>query len=59
MGMAGHKKDTSKLFMRGIMIFGLQEDIISWCRLYVQPVEVSGKGIEAAEEELMHGKKNT
>jgi hypothetical protein len=28
-------------------------------RLYVEPVEVSGKGIEAAVKEVMQGKKNT
>jgi SnoaL-like polyketide cyclase. len=54
----GTRRDNSKLFMRGVMIIGMQQDIITWCRLYVEPVEVNGKGIEAAVEEVMQGKKN-
>jgi hypothetical protein len=41
------------------MIMGIQEGRITWGRLYVEPVEVNGKGIEAAMEEVMHGKKIT
>ena len=55
----GTRKDNSKLFMRGIMIMGIQEGRINWGRLDVEPVEVNGKGIEAAMEEVMHGKKIT
>ena len=53
----GTRRDNSKLFMRGVIIMGVQEGKIIWGRLYVEPVEVSGKGIEAAVEEVMHGKK--
>lgn len=44
--------------MRGVMIMGVEEGKITWARLYVEPVAVSGKGIEAAVEEVMHGKKS-
>ena len=54
----GTRKDNSKLFMRGVMIIGVQNDKIIWGRLYVEPVEVSGKGIETAVKEVMQGKKN-
>jgi hypothetical protein len=54
----GTRRDNSKLFMRGVMIIGVQEGKITWGRLYVEPVEMSGKGIEAAVAEVMHGKKN-
>jgi ketosteroid isomerase-like protein len=53
----GTRRDNSKLFMRGVMIIGMQEDKIIWGRLYVEPVEVNGKGIEAAVEEVMRGRK--
>ena len=52
----GTRRDSSKLFMRGVMIMGVQEGKITWGRLYVEPVEVNGKGIEAAVKEVMHGK---
>jgi hypothetical protein len=55
----GTRKDKSKLIMRGVMIMGIKEDKITWGRLYVEPVETNGKGIEAAVEEVMHGKKDT
>jgi hypothetical protein len=54
----GTRRDNSKLFMRGVMIIGVQEDKITWGRLYVEPVEMNGKGIEAAVTEVMHGKRN-
>jgi len=54
----GTRKDNSKLFMRGVMIMGVQAGRISWGRLYVEPVEINGKGIEAAIEEVMRGKKD-
>ena len=54
----GTRKNNSKLFMRGVMIMGVQAGRISWGRLYVEPVEINGKGIEAAIEEVMRGKKD-
>jgi ketosteroid isomerase-like protein len=53
----GTRKDNSRLFMRGVMIMGVSEGKITWARLYVEPVDISGKGIEAAVEQVMHGKK--
>lgn len=54
----GTRRDNSKLFMRGVMIIGVHEDKITWGRLYVEPVEMNGKGIEAAVAAVMHGKRN-
>jgi hypothetical protein len=53
----GTRKDKTKLSMRGVMIMGVAGGKISWARLYVEPVEERGKGIEAAVEEVMQGKK--
>ena len=55
----GTRKDNSKLFMRGVTIMGIKEGKITWGRLYLEPVEMNGKGIEAAVEEVMHGKKSS
>ena len=53
----GTRRDKSRLLMRGVTIMGVEDGKIKWGRLYVEPVDVSGKGIEAAVEEVMHGKK--
>ena len=53
----GTRKDNTRLSMRGVMIVGVEEGKISWGRLYVEPVEESGKGIEAAVKEVMQGKR--
>jgi hypothetical protein len=55
----GTRRDNSKLFMRGVMIMGIQKSKITWARLYVEPVEESGKGIQAAIEEVMQGRKSS
>ena len=53
----GTRQDKSKLLMRGVTIMIVEESKIKWGRLYVEPVQMKGKGIEAAIEEVMHGKK--
>jgi hypothetical protein len=54
----GTRQDKSSLFMRGVTIFGVEEGKIKWGRLYVEPVQMTGKGIEAAVKEVMQGKKD-
>lgn len=53
----GTRRDGSKLFLRGVMIMGVQEGKFIRGRLYIEPVEANGRGIEAAVKEVMHGKK--
>ena len=53
----GTRQDKSRLLMRGVIIMIIENGKIKRGRLYMEPVEVSGKGIEAAIEEVMHGKK--
>ena len=53
----GTRQDKSRLLMRGVTIMGVEGGKIKWGRLYVEPVEMNGKGIDAAVEEVMHGKK--
>ena len=54
----GTRQDKSRLLMRGVTIMGIEDGKIKWGRLYVDPVEESGKGIEAAVKEVMQGKKS-
>jgi hypothetical protein len=53
----GTRMDKSVLLMRGVIIMTIENGKINRARLYIEPVEVSGKGIEAAVEEVMLGKK--
>src|SRR4051794_4093986 len=42
----GHHVDGSPFAMRGVIVATLREDRIASARLYVEPVEVSGAGID-------------
>ncbi len=53
----GTRQDKSRLLMRGVTIMGVEDGKIKWGRLYIEPVEVNGKGIDATVREVMQGKK--
>ena len=53
----GTRQDKSILRMRGVTIMGVEDSKVKWGRLYMEPVEVIGKGIKAAVVELTRGKK--
>jgi hypothetical protein len=38
--------------MAGVIIFGVRAERIAWARLYVEPVEQEGEGIEAAVRDM-------
>ena len=42
----------TSLDMVGVIVCGVREDRISWARLYVEPVEHAGEGIEVAVREM-------
>ncbi len=44
----GTRVDGTSLNMRGVIIFGTRNDRIIWGRLYVEPVDESGTGIDAS-----------
>jgi ketosteroid isomerase-like protein len=44
----GTHLDGSRLDMAGVIIFGVPAQHIAWARLYVEPVDQDGEGIEAA-----------
>jgi hypothetical protein len=53
----GTRQDKSRLIMRGVTIMGVEAGKIKWGRLFMEPVDLSGKGIEATVREVMQGKK--
>jgi ketosteroid isomerase-like protein len=48
----GTHADGSRLDMAGVIIFGVQAERIAWARLYIEPVEQEGEGIEAAVRDM-------
>jgi ketosteroid isomerase-like protein len=44
----GTQSDGAQLDMAGVIICGVSDGRIAWARLYVEPVEQAGAGIEAA-----------
>lgn len=44
----GTQADGTRLDIAGVIVFGVRDDRIAWARLYVEPVEQSGGGIDAA-----------
>ena len=48
----GTHADGSRLDMAGVIIFGVRAERIAWARLYVEPVEQQGEGIEGAVHDM-------
>jgi ketosteroid isomerase-like protein len=48
----GTHDDGSRLEMAGVIVLGVRDDRVAWARLYVEPVEQSGAGIDAAVREM-------
>ena len=44
----GTQSDGTRLDMAGVIVCGVAEGRLSWARLYVEPVEEGGAGIDAA-----------
>jgi ketosteroid isomerase-like protein len=44
----GTQSDGGRLDMAGTILFGVRDGRFAWARLYVEPVEVAGGGIEGA-----------
>ena len=49
---SGTQRDGSALEMAGVVICGVRDDRMAWARLYVEPVEQAGAGIEAAVKSM-------
>jgi SnoaL-like protein len=37
-----------RLDIAGVIVMGIRDDLVAWARLYVEPVEEAGAGIDAA-----------
>jgi uncharacterized protein (TIGR02246 family) len=48
----GTQADGGRLDMAGVIVFGVRDDVVTWARLYVEPVERSGAGIDAAVRDM-------
>lgn len=48
----GTHADGSRLEMVGVIVMGVRNGSIAWARLYVEPVEVAGQGIDVAVREM-------
>ena len=44
----GTHADDSRLEMAGVIVMGVRDGLIRWARLYVEPIEEAGAGIDAA-----------
>jgi ketosteroid isomerase-like protein len=51
----GTRIDGTRFEMRGVTIFGVQDDRIQSGRLYMEPVDEQGTGIDDSVKEMTHG----
>jgi ketosteroid isomerase-like protein len=48
----GTQTDGEKLDMAGVIVLGVRDDQLAWARLYIEPVERAGAGIDAAVRDM-------
>ncbi len=48
----GTQTDGERLEMAGVIVLGVRDDLIAWARLYLEPIERAGAGIEAAVRDM-------
>jgi hypothetical protein len=46
------ESDGGRLDMAGVIVLGVRDELVAWARLYVEPVEEAGAGIDAAVREM-------
>ena len=51
----GTRRDGSAHRMRGVIIFGVVDDVISWARFYLEPVQEGGGSIDATVKRQVSG----
>jgi ketosteroid isomerase-like protein len=51
----GTRLDGTRFVMRGMAIFGVRDGQIRSGRLYMEPIEEQGPGIDASTQRLTHG----
>jgi len=54
--MTGTRRDGTAHHMRGIVIFGVRDEVASWARLYLEPVDPgAGTVDDAVREQVVRG----
>lgn len=48
----GTQTDGARLDMAGVIVLGVRDDRFAWARLYVEPVEQAGAGIDEAVRDI-------
>ncbi len=51
---SGTLADGTRFEMRGVTVFGIRDDLITWGRLYMEPAEQTGEGIDEVVRSLTH-----
>jgi hypothetical protein len=46
--LGGHRADGAEQIMRGVIIFGVDDDRFGWSRFYLEPVDAGEGGVDAA-----------
>jgi ketosteroid isomerase-like protein len=49
--MTGTRRDGSAHQMRGVIVFGVQDDRVQWARFYLEPVDPDSAGVDDAVRE--------
>jgi ketosteroid isomerase-like protein len=49
----GHTTDGSPFEYRGMAVWGVQDDLVAWARLYFETVEVGGPGIDERMQQVL------
>jgi ketosteroid isomerase-like protein len=50
--MRGTRSDGSPYLMRGVIIFGIQDDLCAWARFYLEPAQDTGESMQEAVRRL-------
>lgn len=48
----GTQTDGERLDMAGVIVLGVRDDHVAWARLYIEPIERAGAGIDAAVRDM-------
>jgi ketosteroid isomerase-like protein len=48
----GTQADGTRLDMAGVIVAGIRDGLLAWARLYVEPVDQAGAGIDAAVRDM-------
>ena len=51
----GTRRDGSVHLMRGVVIFGVADGLLTWARFYLEPVQQGGENIDAAVRRQIAG----